>query len=56
MELSAQLYFQHATHDVVVRYLRSRLGDLSAQESDSITLVSGAHDGARPLLGDLVYR
>ena len=36
--------FNIATHDVVVRYLRSRLGDLSAQESDSITLVSGAHD------------
>ena len=36
--------FNIATHDVVVRYLRSRLGDLSAQESDSITLVAGAHD------------
>src|SRR5436190_3701064 len=36
--------FNIATHDVVVRYLRSRLGDLSGQESDSITLVSGAHD------------
>ena len=36
--------FNIATHDVVVRYLRSRLGDVSAQESDSITLVSGAHD------------
>jgi len=35
--------FNIATHDVVVRYLRSRLGDLSAQESDSITLVAGAH-------------
>src|SRR6266498_2069213 len=33
-----------ATHDVVVRYLRSRLGDLSGQEADSITLLSGAHD------------
>ena len=33
-----------ATHDVVVRYLRSRLGDVSAQEADSITLASGAHD------------
>lgn len=31
-----------ATHDVVVRYLRSRLGDLSGQEADSITLASGA--------------
>ena len=36
--------FNIATHDVVVRYLRSRLGDLSGQEADSITLVSGAHD------------
>jgi len=36
--------FNIATHDVVVRYLRSRLGDLSSQEADSITLVSGAHD------------
>jgi pectate lyase len=34
--------FVIATHDVVVRYLRSRLGDLSAQEDDSITLVAGA--------------
>jgi hypothetical protein len=31
-----------ATHDVVVRYLRSRLGDLSGQEADSITLAAGA--------------
>src|SRR5215813_10035280 len=36
--------FNIATHDVVVRYVRSRLGDLSGQEADSITLVSGAHD------------
>ena len=36
--------FVIATHDVVVRYLRSRLGDLSAQEDDSITLVAGAKD------------
>jgi len=36
--------FNIATHDVVVRYLRSRLGDLSSQEADSITLVAGAHD------------
>lgn len=36
--------FNIATHDVVVRYLRSRLGDLSGQEADSITLVSGVHD------------
>jgi pectate lyase len=32
------------THDVVVRYLRSRLGDLSGQEADSITLIAGARD------------
>lgn len=36
--------FNIATHDVVVRYLRSRLGDTSAQEADSITLVSGARE------------
>lgn len=36
--------FNIATHDVVVRYLRSRLGDLSGQEADSITLLSGAHE------------
>jgi pectate lyase len=36
--------FNIATHDVVVRYLRSRLGDISGQEADSITLSSGAHD------------
>jgi pectate lyase len=34
--------FLIATHDVVVRYLRSRLGDLTAQEDDSITLGAGA--------------
>src|SRR5256714_10036856 len=34
--------FVIATHDVVVRYLRSRLGDISAQEDDSITLAAGA--------------
>ncbi len=34
--------FVIATHDVVVRYLRSRLGDLTAQEDDSITLATGA--------------
>jgi hypothetical protein len=33
-----------ATHDVVVRYLRSRLGDTSGQESDCLTLGSGARD------------
>lgn len=36
--------FVIATHDVIVRYLRSRLGDLSAQEADSITLASGAEN------------
>jgi pectate lyase len=36
--------FVIATHDVVVRYLRSRLGDLTAQEDDSITLAAGARD------------
>jgi pectate lyase len=36
--------FVIATHDVVVRYLRSRLGDLSGQETDSITLASGAEN------------
>lgn len=36
--------FVVATHDVVVRYLRSRLGDLTAQEDDSITLAAGARD------------
>jgi pectate lyase len=33
-----------ATHDVVVRYLRSRLGDVSKQEADSITLAAGAEN------------
>ncbi len=32
------------THDVVVRYLRSRLGDVTAQEADCIDLLNGAHD------------
>ncbi len=36
--------FVIATHDVVVRYVRSRLGDLTAQEDDSITLAAGAHN------------
>src|SRR3954469_13831405 len=36
--------FVIATHDVVVRYLRSRLGDLTAQEDDSITLAAGAQN------------
>lgn len=36
--------FVIATHDVIVRYLRSRLGDVTAQEDDSITLAAGAHN------------
>src|SRR3954451_15975666 len=32
------------THDVVVRYLRSRLGDVTAREADCISLQNGAHD------------
>jgi len=36
--------FVIATHDVVVRFLRSRLGDLTAQEDDSITLAAGARN------------
>lgn len=33
-----------ATHDVVVRYLRSRLGDASGRESDCIDLLHGARN------------
>lgn len=36
--------FVIATHDVVVRFLRSRLGDLSGQQSDSLTLAAGAQN------------
>jgi hypothetical protein len=36
--------FGIATHDVVVRYLRSRLGDVTAREADCIDLLNGAHD------------
>jgi pectate lyase len=36
--------FGIATHDVVVRYLRSRLGDETGQEADCIDLLHGAHD------------
>jgi pectate lyase len=36
--------FTIATHDVIVRYLRSRLGDVTGQESDCITLVAGARN------------
>jgi hypothetical protein len=32
------------THDVIVRYLRSRLGDVSGREDDCITLLNGARD------------
>jgi hypothetical protein len=32
------------THDVIIRFLRSRLGDVTAQESDCIDLLHGAHD------------
>jgi pectate lyase len=37
-------YFGIQTHDVIVRYLRSRLGDVSSQEQDCIDLLNGAHD------------
>ncbi|MFM9954467.1 MAG: pectate lyase [Opitutaceae bacterium] len=33
-----------ATHDVVVRYLRCRLGDETAREADALDLLNGAHD------------
>jgi hypothetical protein len=36
--------FGIATHDVVVRYLRSRLGDERGREEDCIDLLNGAHD------------
>ncbi len=31
------------THDVVVRYIRSRLGDISARESDAMTVGGSSH-------------
>ena len=37
-------YFGIQTHDVVVRFLRSRLGDTSGREDDCIDLLNGAHD------------
>ena len=41
--------FGVATHDVIVRYLRSRLGDESNQESDAIDAYHGAsNDDLRP--------
>ncbi len=36
--------FGVATHDVVVRYLRSRLGDVTAQEDDCLDLLHGARN------------
>lgn len=36
--------FVIATHDVIVRYLRSRLGDLSGRAEDSITVERGSRD------------
>jgi pectate lyase len=36
--------FVVATHDVVVRYLRTRLGDLKKQDGDCITLAGGARN------------
>jgi len=36
--------FGIATHDVVVRYLRSRLGDVSSREADCIDLLHGARN------------
>ena len=36
--------FGIATHDVVVRYIRSRLGDVNSREEDCIDLLNGAHD------------
>ena len=36
--------FRVATHDAVVRYLRSRLGDVTAQEDDCLDFYHEAHD------------
>jgi pectate lyase len=36
--------FQIATHDVIVRFIRSRLGDESRQEDDSISILNGCRD------------
>ena len=35
--------FGVGTHDVIVRYLRSRLGDESRHESDALDILNGAH-------------
>jgi pectate lyase len=36
--------FQISTHDVIVRFIRSRLGDVSRQEDDSISILHGCKD------------
>ena len=36
--------FSIRSHDVVVRYIRSRLGDTTGQQSDCITVDHGVHD------------
>jgi pectate lyase len=36
--------FQISTHDVIVRFIRSRLGDVSRQEDDSISILNGCTD------------
>ena len=36
--------FQISTHDVVVRFIRSRLGDASRQEDDSISILHGCRN------------
>lgn len=33
-----------AAHDVIVRYIRSRPGDLSGEEMDAISVITNAHD------------
>jgi len=36
--------FGVATHDVIIRYLRCRLGDVTAREEDSLDVLHGCHD------------
>jgi pectate lyase len=36
--------FEIATHDVIVRFIRSRLGDTRGQEADSISILHNCHD------------
>jgi hypothetical protein len=36
--------FGVATHDVVIRYLRCRLGDITGREADSLDVLHGSHD------------